>query len=191
MTNALTATALAYRQALEYHRDIEFFDVQMCSGTEQAAMVRIARFYLPCSDGSTLWLSASLGMTTKDANIKHHFVALGSSAEMLLPTLVAETFHFEQFLEPLGLDHTFPLGSASPLRSFGFTHALMITPTFGVREMATLAGPVHLLQVVPITASELDLKVRSGIDALLASWDEQEEDISLRDLASLAAEEES
>lgn len=81
----------------------------------------------------------------------------------------------------LGWGHTIPNGD--PARPYApgteLCGAMVIPPFAFGRELFEVPGEpiVHVYQVLPLTAAEMDFKLRSGVDALLERMEAADDDI--------------
>lgn len=175
-----------YLAALEFNGPVESFEFSFAQhDARRAAVVKITRMALPCSDGSNLWFVGTLGARDLNYSLacdhEHAFVGIFDSGELALCEVLASSYHYDRFVARLGYGHTFPLGPASVVRGKGYSSALVLDATvyqhFRENDALVAGIPTHLSSVVPVGDSELQVKQASGLDALLAQWDRGRRDI--------------
>lgn len=179
-----------YRRIIRYEGDEEYFKFRFAKDSPEDAWIQIVRFYMPCTDESKLWFSGAVQVVppavplTEEISHDHYFITFGSSQTLDLPELVAASFHYDRFVEHLGLNHTFPLGPNSKFRFRGFSHAMIIAPTFdaALPNFEVLGRHIGLLHVLPITPVEYNMKISHGTDELLKMWERNQKDPSLVDV---------
>jgi hypothetical protein len=172
-----------YLASLGYDGGVEFLDFTF-GETEpvRRARVRIARLRLPCSDGSELWFSGTLGEIEDGSSAHdHQFIGVYGWESPFLSELVASAWHFDHKVERLGPGHSFPLGRNSVLRTSGYTSALVlegdIYQQFTEWQPEIVGREVSILAVVPIGEADVALKRRGGLEALMDEWDREGRDI--------------
>lgn len=171
-----------YMGCLNYDGDASLCDLPFGGGeSADAATIKVARLELPCDDGSTLFLSASLGPNDAPPERPHQFLGIYDSEAMALSELVAAACHYDGFVATLADGHTFPLGPRSHLRAGGYAGGLVLpaaTYRYFQTERPLLAGiGTTVFAVLPIAAAELIRIRENGLEALLEQWDAARKDL--------------
>lgn len=171
---------LYYRGALKYDGDTEVLSYSFAlRERDRGAVVSGARMGLPCTDGSEMWFLGSVGHAAGSAyevgkDHEHQFVGIFDSVDDVLLEMVCSAYHYHHFVAPLGYGHTFPI-TARRLVVRGFAGMIVLDADlyqhFDEGEVLIAGIRTVLHSVVPITAAELELKRRDGVDALLEQWD--------------------
>ncbi len=171
-----------YMVAMEYRGPVDLLKLQFASAEpSRAATVQVARIVLSCSDRTELFFCGTLSIDHAAIHVRdeHHFIGIFDSAETSLLELVAAALHFDRFVERLDYGHSFPLGPHSTLRQRGYRGALVLEKglySFFDECTARLPPQTSVFAVLPITETDLELKRREGLDALLAAWDAEKRD---------------
>jgi Suppressor of fused protein (SUFU) len=124
---------------------------------------------------SSLWTYVSVGACEVgpiDA-YRLEFLICAPSARRRLVGFLAMTAHYHK-VSRLGLGHTYPIGEPWDEGS-NLDHILVSLPyTFGPSlEVCDLgSAPVHILWLLPITDDERQFKIKHGVEALEAKFDE-------------------
>jgi hypothetical protein len=186
-----------YVRSLQVLREVELFAFRFgAADAERAAVVKIARIELSCSNAETLWFFGTLSISLSK-HVGHHnvFIGIYDCRELFIGELVACMMHFDAMLEPLDVSHTVPLAPSSPLRSAGYVAAVILRPGLypdfdGTNEDLTVGDlTARLLSVVPLKQEEWDLKRAHGLHALLDEWDRAGRDVLHIERPSLPAPE--
>jgi len=165
--------AATYLRAFDVNGPVELFRYQFGDW-----FVQVGAIELPALTGDSFWAFVTFGGTSNKAGSAthiHQFVSIADVKSPAVGELVASASHYDALVARIGLGDTVPLGEGSALRVAGYRYFIVLSADIyrplERLELYRLPVSTSVFAVVPISEAEFAVKIRTGVDGLLESWD--------------------